>query len=116
MPQQLIVFAQRAIAGDGGDKGDAGCLSGHGTWVVNLLDRKLGYRAVQWVWMKGAERHFYGNQWYQIQLIDASILIIESFYGFCSKKYHKFFYLYKNRANSLFCYRYTSPKFSPDIK
>ena len=26
MPQQLIVFAQRAIAGDGGDKGDAGCL------------------------------------------------------------------------------------------
>ncbi len=47
MPQQLIVFAQRAIAGDGGDKGDAGCLSGHGTWVVNLLDRKLGYRAVQ---------------------------------------------------------------------
>ena len=93
MPQQLIVFAQRAIAGDGGDKGDAGCLSGHGTWVVNLLDRKLGYRAVQWVWMKGAERHFYGNQWYQIQLIDASILIIESFYGFCSKKYHKFFYL-----------------------
>ena len=39
MPQQLIVFAQRAIAGDGGDKGDAGCLSGHGTWVVNLLGR-----------------------------------------------------------------------------